>query len=263
MSDAAESQPASDEAEPGPGPPAQSAPDEGVSFLGIQATDRVELLSTIILAVAAVLTAWSAFQSAKWSGVMSIDFNSAGTARTESTRFDTLAGQQAQVDVGLFTNWLAALNDDLNAGAISVEPGQGYQPTPGTLSGFLFERFRPEFRPAMDAWLALEPVTNPEAPKSPFEMPEYQLEAAQEADRLQALADEHRSAALVANQTSDDYVLTAVLFASVLFFAGVSTKMQRPRNRKIMVGVATVFLVVGTVIVVSLPVELGDLFGTL
>lgn len=253
------------DAEPVPAQPSEgeAAPDAGVSFLGIEASDRVELLSTIILAVAAVLTAWSAFQSAKWGGVMSIEFNSAGTARTESTRFDTLAGQQAQVDVGLFTNWLAALNDDLNTGAITLAPGQGYTPTEGTLSGFLFLRFRPEFRPVMDAWLATFPVTNPDAPPSPFAMPEYTLAAAEEADLLQSTADAHRDAALVANQTSDDYVLTAVLFASVLFFAGVSTKMQRPRNRRIMVGVASLFLIVGAVIVVSLPIEIGDLFGTL
>lgn len=34
---------------------------------------RAELLATILLAVAAVATAWSSYQSARWSGVQAND----------------------------------------------------------------------------------------------------------------------------------------------------------------------------------------------
>ena len=53
--------------------------------------DRLELAATIVLSIAVVLTAWSAFQAGKWSGVQSIKFAEAGAARTESVRLDTLA----------------------------------------------------------------------------------------------------------------------------------------------------------------------------
>ena len=58
--------------------------------------DRVELVATIVLAVATILTAWSGFQSGKWGGEQAVNFSEAGAARTESTRTDTLAGQLTQ-----------------------------------------------------------------------------------------------------------------------------------------------------------------------
>ena len=64
-------------------------------------SDRVELLATIIMALAAIFTAWAAFQSAKWSGEQATSFSKAGATRTESTRFDTRAGQLTSIDDNL------------------------------------------------------------------------------------------------------------------------------------------------------------------
>ncbi|MCH8971372.1 MAG: hypothetical protein IH918_04710, partial [Acidobacteria bacterium] len=100
-------------------------------------SDRVELIATILMALAAIFTAWAAFQSAKWSGEQATSFSRAGAARTESTRFDTRAGQQAGVDVAIFTSWLDAVNAELRAGEIEpLEESEVYTPTPGTLSAF-------------------------------------------------------------------------------------------------------------------------------
>ena len=46
----------------------------------------------------------------------------------------------------------------------------------------------PEFKPAVDAWVATRPLKNPAAPPTPFAMPEYTLEARATADRLDAQA---------------------------------------------------------------------------
>jgi hypothetical protein len=43
------------------------------------------------------------------------------------------------------------------------------------LAEFYRTRFRDEFEPAFDAWIALDPLENPDAPPSPLGMPEYQL----------------------------------------------------------------------------------------
>ena len=48
--------------------------------------DRLELIATITLAVATILTAWSAFQAGKWGGTQSINFSEAGAARTTAAR---------------------------------------------------------------------------------------------------------------------------------------------------------------------------------
>ena len=231
-------------------------PPEEKSFLGFQTSDRVELLSTMLLAVAVILTAWSAFQSAKWSGIQAIQFSEAGAARTEAARFSLLAGQQGQLDATLFVDWITALDNDTRAGLTIEDPtATVFEPTPGTVSGFLFLRMRDEFVPALQAWLATDPIDNPDAAATPFELPEYQLANAVEADRLTVEADDKASQARQANKNSDIYVVTTVLFAAVLFFAGVSSKMAQRRNRIVVLSLGLIVLIGAAVVVGTLPIE--------
>jgi hypothetical protein len=229
--------------------PDDTAPEN--SFFG---SDRIELVSTIVLAIATILTAWSAFQSGKWSGQQSINFSEASAARTESTRADTRGGQLSQIDVAMFIDWVTAFNAEVKDGTIAFQPGDDYVPTPGTTSGFLYLRFRPEFVPAVNAWIATRPLTNPDAPPSPFAMPEYVVADRLEAVRLEAVADAKGIDARTANQNGDNYVLTMVLFASVLFFAGVSSKLIKRRNRLIALGFGIFLLLAGIVIESTYPI---------
>jgi hypothetical protein len=175
---------------------------------------HLDLLATILLAVAAVATAWSSYQSSRWSGVQAIDFSQANAARLESTRASTEAGQQTQVDVATFVQWADA-----------------YSAGDEMLTDFYFDRFRPEFAPAVRAWFATRPLRNPDAPRTPFVMPEYRLAKSAQADRLVAQAEGFAASARESNQRSDNYVLAVVLFAAALFFAGISTKLGGPRQQ--------------------------------
>ena len=229
----------------------------GLGILPEALTHNLELAATILMAVAAIMTAWTAFQSTKWGGVQADEFAKAGALRTESTRFSTLAGQQAQVDIGTFTNWLNVLQADIRAG--DVEPPASaaeYEPAPDTLSGFLFERFREEFKPAVNAWLDTDPFTDPNAPATPFDVPEYGLEARQMAEDLKVAADESAQEARDANQTSDDYVIIAVAAALVLFFAGLSSKLSKSRNRVLTLGLGVAMFVYALFLVFTLPIEI-------
>ena len=200
---------------------------------------RIEIAAAVLLSLTTILTAWTAFQSAKWSGVQAIAFNEAGAARTESVRFSTVAGQQAAVDVSLFVRWAEAVALDQR-----------------DLETFLRERFRAEFTPALDAWLASDPLNNPQAPASPFEMEEYRLEAEETASELAAIAETRGGEGREANQTSDNYVLTTVFFAVVLFFVGVGTKFEGEKVRVALLAVATVGLIGGALTIVTFPIEL-------
>jgi hypothetical protein len=221
----------------------------------LDSLDRVELVATTVLALAAIATAWSGFQSSKWSGEQAILFSEASAARTESTRASTAAGQLTQIDVGMFDSWLAALDGDIRSGAIEIAADEPYVADPDTLSGFLFARFRSEFTVAVEAWLATGPLANTAAPPSPFEMPEYALQATAQADELLVEAEGKAADARRANQNSDNYVLTGVLFALVLFFAGISSKLQRRRNRSIVMVLALLGLVTGIVTLLLLPIH--------
>ncbi|MEN8233909.1 MAG: hypothetical protein ABFR89_03165 [Actinomycetota bacterium] len=217
---------------------------------------RLESIASIVLAIAVVLTAWAAFQSGKWSGEQSIQFSVAGASRTESTRHDTRGGQLVQIDVALFTDFVAAYIDDLANERIPPFDGSVYEPTNGTLSGFLYKRVRDEFRPALDAWLAADPANNPDAPPTPFEMDEYVVAEFLEAEQLAAAADEAAVEARRANQTGDNYVLTAVLFAAVLFFSGIASKLESRWNRHFVNLVGIIGVIAGAVILIRLPVLL-------
>lgn len=199
-------------------------------------TRIIEIISAVVLSFATVLAAWSAFQSAKWNGVQAIRFSQAAALRTESVRASTTAGQQEQIDVTLFAQWVNA-----------------YDSGNTRLANFYFERFRTEFRPAVEAWLATKPRTNAHAPSSPFSMPQYKLAAASNANDLRASAEARTILAQGANQNSDNYVLLTVLFASTLLFAGLAPKFTAAGVQAAMTGLSVLLLLAGIGFLAAFP----------
>ena len=202
-------------------------------------TGLLELVATVLLAVATVGTAWSGYQASRWNGEQATAFSRAGATRVESSKADSLANSQTQIDVATFTQWVDA-----------------YAQNQTELADFYYMRFREEFRPAMDAWVATRPRMNPDAPLTPFVMPEYQLQAREEADRLEAEAEGWSATARLDIQRATNYVLCVVLFAAVLFFAGMSTKLQSPRLRWFLLGFGVVIFIGTVVWLATFPISL-------
>jgi hypothetical protein len=199
---------------------------------------RVELLATILLAVAAVATAWSTFQSTRWRGETAADYSKATASRIQSSEASTRAGQLTQVDIATFIQWIDA----------SVAGNR-------KLADFYRRRFRPEFRPAFAAWLATHPQTNRRAPLSPFAMPQYRVAEALKSERLNSAAGVYADAAGTANQRSDNYVLAVVLFASSLFFAGISTKLHSLRQREVLLALGWAIFLGAAIWVATSPIS--------
>jgi hypothetical protein len=200
---------------------------------------RHELLATILLAFAALATAWSTFQSTTLRGDQAANTAKATAARIESSEASTRAGQLTQIDIATFTEWVDA----------DVAGDQ-------ELADFYRRRFRDEFEPAFDAWLATNPLSNAEAPLTPFEMPEYQVSEAEDAQRLSREAAAWSDAASEDNNRADDYMLAVVLFASSLFFAGMSTKLAVPRHRQVLLGLSGVISLATVAWIATLPITL-------
>ena len=200
---------------------------------------RVELIAAIMLSIATVVTAWSAYQATRWSGDQAENYTSASATRTESVRASTEANRQVLIDVATFLNWLDAEQSGDHA-----------------LANDIHVRMRQEFLPAFDAWLAAAPAGSiPDG--TPFELPEYRLAAEAESKRL-----ENKAAVLFedgnkSNQVSDDFVLAAVLFASVLFFSGLAGTFDSLRAQVLLLVLGAVMLGVGTIIVITLPQNVG------
>jgi hypothetical protein len=197
----------------------------------------VELLATILLAVAAVATAWSTYQSTQWRGQQAADNSKASAARIESSEASTRAGQLTQIDIATFIQWVDA-----------------YVAGNTELADFCRQRFCDEFQPAFEAWIATNPRTNPNAPTSPFEMPQYRVAQADEAKRLNAMANVRSDAAGTANERSDKYMLAVVLFATSLFFAAMSAKLHSVRHQQILLGLGGLIFLGAATFVATSPV---------
>jgi hypothetical protein len=201
--------------------------------------NRVELLATVLLALAAVATAWSSYQGARWRGEQAVQTSKATAAHIESSEASTRAGQLTQVDIATFTQWV----DATVAGNTE-------------LAGFYEHRFRDEFRPAFDAWLATQPLTDPDAPLTPFAMPDYKLAEADRASRANRTAGEHADAAGAANRNADEYLLAVVMFATALFFAALSGKLRTRVGREVLLGLGAVIFLGTVAWLVTFPVSI-------
>jgi hypothetical protein len=197
-------------------------------------------VATVLLAVAAVATAWSSYQATRWNGEQVKAASRANASRTEAARAAQLASSQTQIDVATFIQWVDATAHDDQA-----------------LEQYYERRFRPEFRPAFDAWLATNPLTNPDAPQTPFAMPEYQLAASADAQRLDAQTDVLAAVVPRNVQRASNYVLGVVLFAVALFFAGMSGKVRGRGARSILLVVGCVVFLTAVAWIASLPVTVS------
>jgi hypothetical protein len=197
----------------------------------------IDAVIVTILAVASLAAAWSVYQSALWDGQQAAKYAQATARRLESNRQFTYGHQLSIVDVTTFTNYANAFfTGDTK------------------LADFYVERFRPDFLPAFNAWIATNPLANKDAPTSPFVMPEYVLPQLQEADKLEA-----ESTALFAdgqddNDVSDKYVLNTVFLATVLFFCGIAPRIRFVPAQVALITVAFAILVLGLYRIATYPI---------
>jgi hypothetical protein len=206
-------------------------------------SDWIELASAVLLALAAIASAWSAYQANSWGGVQASAFAGANAARTESVRNSNTAMAQRQVDVATFIAFL-----------------QAYAARNQNLVDFYEARFRDEFKPAFQSWLSSVP-SGSVPPGTPFAESNYVLAAQEQADALLTEAQEQSAVAQSANQTGNNFVIVIVIMAMVLFFAGVGTKFRQQGVRRLMIAISAVLFVAGTIVIISLPQNVGFVGG--
>ena len=94
------------------------------------------------------------------NGVQAVQTSHATAKRIAVNRASALANRQLQIDVATLIQWVNARQENRPA-----------------LAAFYQARFRPEFKPAFEAWVATKPFTNKAAPPTPFAMRQYRLKA--------------------------------------------------------------------------------------
>ncbi len=169
----------------------------------------LEILEVGLLAIVAIVTAWSGFQAAKWDGHQSVLYGHSSRDRFEAEAATTTGDQRLAFDAGIFTAWL-----------------QAYSAGDNNLEATLLKRMTPEYKVAFDAWLQTDPFVNPSAPSGPGVMPQYRNPDLERAAKLNATATESFDEGTAARETGEKYVRDTVLFAMVLFLVAIAQRMK-------------------------------------
>ncbi len=200
------------------------------------AVDRiVDIASVTLISAAAVLSAVCGYQSGRWSGEQTRLYNVANADRVSSAVIANRSIAFTAIDVNMFLQYVDAVDEGNSRRA-----------------AFFFQRFRRPMRDATRAWLATHPLHDAHAPASPFDMPQYARENVDAAPRYETQARKAFDTAQTANRHADNFTLLTVVFASVSFLAGMSTKMAFPRHA-IVVLVGTAAMIYGVVRLAALP----------
>ena len=111
----------------------------------------------------------------------------------------------------------------------------------------------PEFKVAFDAWIALDPLTNPDAPPGPSFMPEYVNPLLEQGAELNERADRLFDAGTASRHRADEYIRITVVLASILFLLVLSQRFRIRRVRLAVLVLAICLMLYGLVTIVTFP----------
>jgi hypothetical protein len=200
-------------------------------------TRRIEFFAALILAMATTATAWAAYQSALWNSAQGDHATRATKAIVRSSKYAKLAEQKLSLHTTLFMHYATALLANNAA-----------------LEDFTLKRLPEPLKTATIAWKATQPLTNPSAPVSPFEMAQYQLSERAEEERWESIAEQEFAAGVHAGEIADRYLLYTIIFASVLFFAGISGKFSIKLTNEIALTIGALLLLGGLFVLFTTPI---------
>ncbi len=208
-------------------------PDDPTTDAADDGRSRLELLTAVLLGLAALAAAWAAFQSGKVSGDATNAANDATTALVDANFFYNKGNQQVESDTQLFITYI---EDDQSGDAELASYVFGTLMDPNLQEAVLF------FEDASTE--ALTPFDEVEG--NPYHVADFDEAEAQEAASeaaLQAVAD--------ANEKGDRYDLAGVLLAVALFIGGIGTLFKRPVLSWYLLAGGAVALVAGATITVA------------
>ncbi len=197
---------------------------------------RVELMCAIILSLATTCSAWCAYQSKLWSGKQGAESGAAGTAASLAAQNRLRAMEIRSIEAALFIKIFDNWKDHRD------------------VADFFAARLPPQSQVALKAWWKTKPLTNKDAPSTPFAMKEYNQPELDEANKQDKAAAEHSALGTKAGKNSDTYVLLTVMFASVLFFGGIGGTFNSRWLRRAMMYISLVLFLVTFAALCLMPI---------
>ncbi len=204
--------------------------------------NKIEIAQAILLSAVVVATAWCSYQAGLWSGKQSFSIANSYAIGRIATEKQLVAENSMIVDSISVLNFATAIIEK------NVE-----------VANFHLQHVRPELRELLEAWLATDPLENPDAPPHPLAMPEYTEKIApsytKEAEQMRKEAEMRMDDAYYAKRISSDYVFMTVLFSIVLFIGGILSKIASLKVRFFLLGMDYVVAIVTLVWLLTLPLS--------
>jgi hypothetical protein len=196
----------------------------------------LSIIEAVMLAIVALLAAYTGFASAKWNTESSVRLAQASAARTEANRAALNAQNLKNFDSTTFNTWFTAyVAGDTTAEAVAVR------------------RFRPAFKVAFDAWLATEPFTNAKAPPGPTYMAQYKQPELVQSAALDTKATEDYTLGVQAGSNADNYIRDTIYLATILFLIGISGHFRFLRIRLALVALSGIMMIIAIVEIATSP----------
>jgi hypothetical protein len=196
----------------------------------------VEIVEALLLALVAITTAWSGYESARWDSVQSKLYEQSTRLRVEGQALEIEANQLHQYHAATVIEWIKA------------------QARGETRLADLFERrMFPEFRPAFEAWKNTDPLHNPSAPAGPFLMRGFKDVRAELASQKNREATDLFEKGSQAREHADDYVRVTVFLATVLLLTAISQRFRSRQIRVVLIALAILMLAVPVWRLIMLP----------
>ena len=202
-----------------------------------QSSNRLsEMVAVLLLGIATIGTAWCGYEASRWNQDQGDLARRASDLRVEANRQFGLATQSIAYDANLVAQYARAVVDGDT-----------------TLQEFYRSAlFRPAFLPVLERWQAT--LSEGQAPQNLLEDRDYLDEQLAPYQETQSRAEAIDNEAKTAGENGDEYVLTTLLLAAALFFAGVTTSFKLHLARLLLITLATVLIVYCISRIATLPV---------
>jgi hypothetical protein len=196
----------------------------------------IQISEAVLLSIVTVTAAWAGYSAARWGTASRVDIARSSALRNFATRDDLTATSLRNFDSSTFNAWFTAYT----LGSPQKE-------------AIAIRRFRPQFRVAFNAWMATDPLHNPNAPPGPTYMPQYKLPAQAQANALDNEANAKFSEGTKDGDTGDNYVQITVFLAAVLFLVGIGTSFRLHGVRYALITFGSILLIFAVVLILHQP----------
>ena len=197
----------------------------------------IEIAAAALMALATMMSAFSAYQSAQWHAKAEEHYSRSDQALIQASDLNDTANQQVAIDAAMMAQYTNA-----------VVSGN-------TVLANLYrdQAFSKELEAAVTAWEADKVANKPNTPRNPFQMPQYKPRPRVQSEKVRAFAVVQSRRGKTALDHSNSYLLLTVLFASVLFFAGIATKFEAKGVKLGVMGMGGLLFLVSVVLLAVQP----------